>query len=95
MSKSFKKINDDSEVNLETSKEINDRVTKFSPSHGVLQSDLCILLTISEGRRDIICIEVLPLNIVKLDEIISCSAYSFIKKSINDKHKDCKTCKVE
>ena len=52
MSKSFKKINDDSQVNLETSKEINDRVTKFSTSHGVLQSDLCILLTISEGRRD-------------------------------------------
>ena len=52
MSKSFKKINDDSKVNLETSKEINDRVTKFSSSHGVLQSDLCILLTISTGRRD-------------------------------------------
>ena len=52
MSKTWKRKDNDTDVKLETSKEINDRVTKFSTSHGVLQSDLCILLTISEGRRD-------------------------------------------
>ena len=46
--KNYKKIT------LETSKEINDRVTsvKLSTSHAVLQTDLCMLLAISEGRRD-------------------------------------------
>lgn len=56
MSKLWKKKYDNKDVNLETSKEINDRITKdqftFSKSHGVLQSDLCVLLAISEGRRN-------------------------------------------
>ena len=52
MSKIWKRKDNDKEVHLETSKEINDRVSKFSTSHGVLQSDLCILLSINTGRRD-------------------------------------------
>ena len=48
----FKRKDNDKEVHLETSKEINERVTKFSPSHSVLQSDLVKLLSISDGRRD-------------------------------------------
>ena len=56
MSKLWKKKHDNTKVKLETSKEINDRVTKssskFSTSHGVLQSDLVKLLSISTGRRD-------------------------------------------
>ena len=52
MSKIWKRKDNDKKVHLETSKEINDRVTKFSPSHSVLQADLVKLLTISDGRRD-------------------------------------------
>ena len=52
MSKPFKKMHDDSDVNLETSKEINDRVTKFPASHGMLQADLVKLLVVGTGRRD-------------------------------------------
>jgi hypothetical protein len=48
----FKKNN--KEIKLETSREIEQRIEKpkLSTSHAVLQSDLCKLLTISEGRRD-------------------------------------------
>ena len=56
MSKLWKKKHDNTKVKLETSKEINDRVTKrntkFSTRHGMLQGDLVKLLTISTGRRD-------------------------------------------
>ena len=56
MSKLWKKKHDNKHVKLETSKEINDRITKdppkFSKSHGILQSDLCVLLAISTGRRN-------------------------------------------
>ena len=48
----FKK--NDKEIKLETSREIEQRIEKpkLSTSHAVLQSDLCKLLTVSEGRRD-------------------------------------------
>jgi len=56
LSKLWKKKHDNSKVELETSKEINDRVIKngpkFSTSHGILQADLVKLLTVSSGRRD-------------------------------------------
>jgi hypothetical protein len=56
LSKLWKKKHDNTKVKLETSKEINDRVTKsntkFSKSHSILQSDLCVLLAINTGRRD-------------------------------------------
>ena len=56
MSKLWKKKYDNTKVKLETSKEINDRVTKsntkFSTSHAVLQGDLVKLLTVNTGRRD-------------------------------------------
>ena len=56
MSKIWKKKHDNSKVKLETSKEINDRVTKssskFSTSHAVLQGDLVKLLAVNTGRRD-------------------------------------------
>jgi len=48
----FKRKDNDKEVHLETSKEINDRVTQFSASHGMLQADLVKLLVIGTGRRD-------------------------------------------
>ena len=48
----FKKNNKD--IKLETSKEIEQRITKpkNSISHGKLQEDLVKLLSISDGRRD-------------------------------------------
>lgn len=56
MSKLWKKKHDNTKVKLETSKEINDRVTKsntkFSTSHAVLQGDLVKLLAVNTGRRD-------------------------------------------
>ena len=56
MSKLWKKKYDNKVVKLETSKEINDRITKsknnFSTSNGVLQGDLVKLLSISDGRKD-------------------------------------------
>jgi len=54
LSKIWKKTHNNKSVKLETSKEINDRVTqtKFPSSHGILQGDLVKLLTISTGRRD-------------------------------------------
>ena len=56
MSKLWKKKHDNTKVKLETSKEINDRVTKSSPkfstSHAVLQGDLVKLLAVNTGRRD-------------------------------------------
>ena len=56
MSKLWKKKYDNTKVKLETSKEINDRVTKsntkFSTSHAVLQGDLVKLLAVNTGRRD-------------------------------------------
>jgi len=56
LSKLWKKKYDNTKVKLETSKEINDRVTKsntkFSTSHAVLQGDLVKLLTVNTGRRD-------------------------------------------
>jgi len=56
LSKLWKKKHDNTKVKLETSKEINDRVTKngpkFSTSHAVLQGDLVKLLAVNTGRRD-------------------------------------------
>jgi len=56
LSKIWKKKHDNTKVKLETSKEINDRVTKsntkFSTSHAVLQGDLVKLLAVNTGRRD-------------------------------------------
>ena len=48
----FKKNN--KHIKLETSREIEKRIEKpkLSTSHAILQSDLCKLLTVSEGRRD-------------------------------------------
>jgi hypothetical protein len=54
MSKKF--IKDSREINLETSREIEQRIEKpkpkFSTSHAILQNDLVKLLAVSEGRRD-------------------------------------------
>ena len=53
MSKLFRKYSDNKKVNLETSKEIDQRIeAPKSTSHAQLQNDLVKLLTISEGRRD-------------------------------------------
>jgi len=56
LSKTWKKTHNNKSVKLETSKEINDRVTKsktkFPTGHAILQGDLVKLLTISTGRRD-------------------------------------------
>ena len=67
MSKSFTKNNDNKKVNLETSKEINDRVIKkanewndltpLSKDHAKLQQDLVELLVVNDGRRDVKWIE--------------------------------------
>ena len=54
MSKKFTK--NSREINLETSREIEQRIEKpkpkFSTSHAILQDDLVKLLAVSDGRRD-------------------------------------------
>ena len=74
MSKIWKKKHDNSKVKLETSREINDRITKngpkFSTSHAILQGDLVKLLTVNVGRRDknwIINFEALRDHCVEID----------------------------
>ena len=59
MSKSFIKKYDNKKVNLETSKEIDQRINSapLTKDHAQLQQDLVNLLVINDGRRDVKWIE--------------------------------------
>ena len=89
MSKLFRKNKDDKKVNLETSKEINDRVIKKENqwsdlSHQTttgaqLQQDLVELLVVNTGRRDDKWIE-------KFIEIKNACIKLDIWEGLNDKY---------
>ena len=59
MSKSFTKKYDNKKVNLETSKEIDQRINSapLTKDHAQLQQDLVNLLVVNDGRRDVKWIE--------------------------------------